>query len=68
MMFSEIDFDSFAHYRYRFTMPDTEWPIPLNKMWYSIDIGPVHFVRWVLNESWIIILIPDVINDILKGS
>ncbi|RUS69926.1 hypothetical protein EGW08_022310 [Elysia chlorotica] len=42
----EIDDDTFTHYRHRFATPDTEWPIPLDKMWYSIDIGPVHFVSY----------------------
>lgn len=42
---AEIDTGSFAHYRHRFSTPGTPWPIPLNKMWYSIDIGLVHFVR-----------------------
>ncbi|KAK3085903.1 hypothetical protein FSP39_010267 [Pinctada imbricata] len=42
----EIDDDTFAHYRYRFSMPKTDWPIPQNKMWYSIDIGPIHFVSY----------------------
>ncbi|KAH9503231.1 Acid phosphatase type 7 [Bulinus truncatus] len=42
----EIDFDSFSHYRNRFSMPQTEWPIPVDKMWYSIDIGPVHFISY----------------------
>ncbi|WAR12751.1 ACP7-like protein [Mya arenaria] len=38
--------ESFKQYRYRFSMPNTDWPIPLNKMWYSIDIGPVHFLSY----------------------
>ncbi|XP_005106696.1 acid phosphatase type 7 [Aplysia californica] len=42
----EIDFDSFVHYRYRFSMPNTDWPIPQDKMWYSIDIGPVHLISY----------------------
>ncbi|XP_045192870.2 acid phosphatase type 7-like [Mercenaria mercenaria] len=42
----EIESDTFNQYRYRFSMPNTEWPIPLNKMWYSMDIGPVHFLSY----------------------
>ncbi|XP_062582232.1 acid phosphatase type 7-like isoform X1 [Saccostrea cucullata] len=42
----EIDQGSFAHYRYRFSTPGTSWPIPLNRLWYSIDIGQVHFVSY----------------------
>ncbi|XP_060074531.1 acid phosphatase type 7-like [Ylistrum balloti] len=42
----EIDDDTFSHYRYRFSMPKTDWPIPLDKMWYSLDIGQVHFVSY----------------------
>ncbi|XP_033754057.1 acid phosphatase type 7-like isoform X2 [Pecten maximus] len=42
----EIDGDTFSHYRYRFSMPNTDWPIPIDKMWYSLDIGQVHFVSY----------------------
>ncbi|OWF35634.1 acid phosphatase type 7-like isoform X2 [Mizuhopecten yessoensis] len=42
----EIDGDTFSHYRHRFSMPNTDWPIPLDRMWYSIDIGLVHFVSY----------------------
>ncbi|GFO21328.1 purple acid phosphatase [Plakobranchus ocellatus] len=42
----EIDLESFAHYRHRFAMPGSKWPLPMNKMWYSIDIGLVHFVSY----------------------
>ena len=46
LSFLEIDGDTFAHYRNRFSMPKSDWPIPMNKMWYSIDIGPIHFVSY----------------------
>lgn len=42
----EIDEDTFSHYRHRFSMPNTEWPIPVDKMWYSLDIGQVHFISY----------------------
>lgn len=42
----EIEADTFNQYRYRFSMPNTDWPIPMNKMWYSFDIGPVHFLSY----------------------
>uniref|UniRef100_A0A2C9K5Q5 Purple acid phosphatase n=1 Tax=Biomphalaria glabrata TaxID=6526 RepID=A0A2C9K5Q5_BIOGL len=42
----EIDFGTFSHYRNRFSMPNTDWPIPIDKMWYSIDIGPVHVISY----------------------
>lgn len=45
--FLEIDFGTFSHYRNRFSMPNTDWPIPIDKMWYSIDIGPVHVIRYI---------------------
>lgn len=45
----EMDGGSFSHYRYRFSTPGTEWPIPMNKMWYSIDVGLVHFIRYTDN-------------------
>ncbi|KAK7490603.1 hypothetical protein BaRGS_00018206 [Batillaria attramentaria] len=37
-------YHDFAHYRYRFSMPNTPWPMPAEKLWYSLDVGPVHFV------------------------
>ena len=37
-------FYDFVHYRYRFSMPNTPWPMPKNQLWYSIDIGNAHFV------------------------
>ncbi|XP_041349611.1 acid phosphatase type 7-like [Gigantopelta aegis] len=37
-------FDDFIHYRNRFSMPHTPWPMPKNRLWYSIDIGGAHFV------------------------
>ncbi|XP_050399068.1 acid phosphatase type 7 [Patella vulgata] len=42
----EIDNYTFAQYRYRFSMPKTNWPIPLDKMWFSVDIGPVHLISY----------------------
>ncbi|KAL4235185.1 hypothetical protein ACF0H5_006823 [Mactra antiquata] len=42
----EIESETFNQYRYRFSMPNTDWPIPLHKMWYSYDIGPVHFLSY----------------------
>ena len=35
----------FRHYRIRFSTPGTPWPIPMDKMWYSFDVGLVHFIR-----------------------
>ncbi|VDI38049.1 Hypothetical predicted protein [Mytilus galloprovincialis] len=34
------------HYRLRFSMPGTPWPMPFEKLWYSFDIGPVHFISF----------------------
>ncbi|XP_036366285.1 acid phosphatase type 7 isoform X3 [Octopus sinensis] len=42
----EIDNETFAQYRYRFSMPGTSWPMKMNKLWYSFDIGPVHFISY----------------------
>ncbi|KAK7446637.1 hypothetical protein BaRGS_00040252 [Batillaria attramentaria] len=36
----------FLHYRTRFSTPGTPWPIPKGKMWYSYDIGLVHFISY----------------------
>ncbi|XP_076109731.1 acid phosphatase type 7-like [Mytilus galloprovincialis] len=38
--------DLFSQYRHWFSMPGTSWPIPLDRMWYSFDIGPVHFISY----------------------
>ncbi|XP_045164941.1 acid phosphatase type 7-like [Mercenaria mercenaria] len=38
--------DEFLHYRYRFSMPNLPWPMPSDNLWYSIDIGPIHFVLY----------------------
>ncbi|KAL5021265.1 hypothetical protein ScPMuIL_000420 [Solemya velum] len=42
----ESDDDTFLQYRYRFSMPHTDYPIPLDRMWYSVDIGPIHFISY----------------------
>ncbi|XP_071958115.1 acid phosphatase type 7-like [Antedon mediterranea] len=36
--------NEFSHYRYRFSTPNTDWPIPIDKMWYSFNMGNVHFI------------------------
>lgn len=38
--------NGFLHYRYRFSMPNLPWPMPADNLWYSIDIGPIHFVMY----------------------
>ena len=43
---AEIPFN-FSHYRYRFSMPQLEWPTTVSRMWYSFDIARVHFIRLV---------------------
>ncbi|KAK7109977.1 hypothetical protein V1264_013922 [Littorina saxatilis] len=42
----EIDSDTFTHYAHRFSMPQSPWPMSVNKLWYSFDVGPVHFVSY----------------------
>ncbi|CAL1527067.1 unnamed protein product [Lymnaea stagnalis] len=37
-------FRSFYHYRYRFSMPNSPWPMKEENLWYSIDIGHTHFI------------------------
>lgn len=39
-------YDDYLHYRYRFSMPTLPWPMPSDHLWYSIDIGPIHFVLY----------------------
>ena len=36
----------FHHYRYRFSMPGVPWPMPEEKLWYSLDIGNVHLISF----------------------
>ncbi|KAL4225576.1 hypothetical protein ACF0H5_016264 [Mactra antiquata] len=36
----------FLSYRIRFSAPGIDWPMPLNKLWYSFDIGLVHFISY----------------------
>ncbi|WAR25576.1 ACP7-like protein [Mya arenaria] len=37
---------NYVHYRHRFSMPNLPWPMPSNKLWYSIDVGPIHFIMY----------------------
>ncbi|XP_002738205.1 acid phosphatase type 7-like [Saccoglossus kowalevskii] len=41
----EIEFN-FSHYRYRFSMPNSPWPMPLDNMWYSFNMAKVHFISY----------------------
>ncbi|OWF35193.1 acid phosphatase type 7-like [Mizuhopecten yessoensis] len=34
------------HYRTRFSMPGVDWPMPLDRLWYSYNVGPVHFISF----------------------
>ncbi|BFZ12539.1 hypothetical protein BsWGS_15577 [Bradybaena similaris] len=36
--------DGLYLYRNTFSMPGTDWPMPSNKLWYSFDVGQVHFL------------------------
>ncbi|KAK7114474.1 acid phosphatase type 7-like [Littorina saxatilis] len=42
----EIELGDFIQYRTRFSIPGAAWPIPAGKMWYSYDIGLVHFISY----------------------
>uniref|UniRef100_A0A0L8H6Z1 Purple acid phosphatase n=1 Tax=Octopus bimaculoides TaxID=37653 RepID=A0A0L8H6Z1_OCTBM len=42
----QIDNETFAQYCYRFSMPGTSWPMKMDKLWYSFDIGPIHFISY----------------------
>lgn len=49
---AEIEYN-FSHYRNRFSMP-TAVESPVNdRLWWSMDIGSVHFVRSVTFREWI---------------
>ncbi|XP_055891596.1 acid phosphatase type 7-like [Biomphalaria glabrata] len=43
---NEVEEETFTHYLHRFSMPDTEWPMSIDKMWYSLDLGPVHLISF----------------------
>ncbi|XP_062571546.1 acid phosphatase type 7-like [Saccostrea cucullata] len=34
------------HYRVRFSMPHADWPMRYDRLWYSVDAGPVHFISY----------------------
>ncbi|XP_074645007.1 acid phosphatase type 7-like [Tubulanus polymorphus] len=36
----------FLHYRYRFSMPGVAWPMPLDRLWYSFDLGYAHYIAY----------------------
>ncbi|CAG5117483.1 unnamed protein product, partial [Candidula unifasciata] len=36
--------DGLYLYRNTFSMPGTDWPMPGNKLWYSFNVGLVHFL------------------------
>lgn len=38
--------NSLHHYRTRFSMPGVDWPMPLDRLWYSFNVGPVHFISF----------------------
>ncbi|XP_033755018.1 acid phosphatase type 7-like [Pecten maximus] len=38
--------NSLHHYRTRFSMPGVSWPMPLDRLWYSYNVGPVHFISF----------------------
>lgn len=40
------DHDLFQNeqYRYRFSNPNADWPMRMDQLWYSIDMGKTHFV------------------------
>ena len=39
-------YNKFTHYRNRFSMPGMSWPMPVDKLWYSFNIGKAHFIRY----------------------
>lgn len=42
----ESDGGQFSNYRYRFSMPGSQWPMPRDGLWYSFNVGLVHFVSY----------------------
>ncbi|CAL1547991.1 unnamed protein product [Lymnaea stagnalis] len=38
--------DGLYMYRNIFSMPGAEWPMSPNKLWYSLNIGPVHLISY----------------------
>ena len=39
-------FHNFVHYRFRFSMPGVQWPMPIERLFYSVDIGNVHLISY----------------------
>ncbi|KAK3589338.1 hypothetical protein CHS0354_026996 [Potamilus streckersoni] len=64
----------FMHYRTRFSMPGIEWPMPLTKMWYSYDIGLVHFISYstevyfIYNEDYVCTQFYWLLDDLIKAN
>ncbi|XP_067684818.1 acid phosphatase type 7-like [Haliotis asinina] len=38
------EFQHYVHYRYRFSMPGSSWPMSYEKLWYSYNLGSAHFI------------------------
>lgn len=41
---------NYEQYRHRLSMPTAEWPMARDKLWWSMDIGPVHIISFNTNE------------------
>ncbi|KAL3860487.1 hypothetical protein ACJMK2_010609 [Sinanodonta woodiana] len=67
-------YGDFIHYRTRFSMPGLEWPMPLTKMWYSYDIGLVHFISYstevyfIHNEDYACTQFDWLLDDLIKAN
>ncbi|KAL5021167.1 hypothetical protein ScPMuIL_000322 [Solemya velum] len=38
--------NDFGNYRTRFSMPNIMWPMPINKLWYSYNVGLAHVISY----------------------
>ncbi|CAB3977176.1 Iron zinc purple acid phosphatase [Paramuricea clavata] len=69
----EIPFN-FSHYRYRFAMPQISWPTPLDRMWYSFNLGKAHFISYstevyfTYNQSYVDAQIEWLIKDLTEAN
>lgn len=43
-------FDSYEYYRHWFSMPKQDWPMAAKYLWYSLDIGVIHFIILVTED------------------
>lgn len=62
------------HYRVRFSMPGGGWPMGHDRLWYSVDIGPVHFISYstevffIENQDYVCKQYDWLLKDLIKAN